>query len=103
DAHAGGEALDAVEQERRALRRPGRDLGDAADLEARVGAVDPPQRAKLVHLLDEAAQILVDHTKTPVISATGSIRPQGTPHALHRCLQSFQSEALSRRAAAIAG
>ena len=44
---------------------PGRDLGDAADLEARVGAVDAPQRAELVHLLDEFAQILVHTPSSP--------------------------------------
>ena len=61
----GWQSLDAVEQQRRALRRAGRDLGDAAELELRIGAVDAPQRAKLVHLLDEAAQILVDHEPAP--------------------------------------
>ena len=30
-----------------------------------IGAVDAPQCAKLVHLLDEAAQILVDHCTHP--------------------------------------
>ena len=65
DAKARRVALDAVEQQRRAFRRAGRHLGDAAELELRVGAVDAPQRAKLVHLLDEAAQILVDHHTHP--------------------------------------
>ena len=58
-------ALDAVEQQRRALGRAGCDLGDAAELEFRIGAMHAPQRAKLVHLLDEAAQILVDHSTHP--------------------------------------
>jgi hypothetical protein len=44
-----------------ALRLAGRDLGDAADLEAHIGALDPPQRAELIDPLDEFAQILVHH------------------------------------------
>ena len=66
----GAMALDAVEQQRRAFRRAGRDLGDAAELEARIGAVDATQRAELVHLLDESAQILVDHRTHPAITAS---------------------------------
>ena len=44
DAKAARESLDVVEQQRRTIRLPGGDLGDAADLEARIGALDPPQR-----------------------------------------------------------
>ena len=38
DAEAARKALDVVEQQRRAVRHAGRDLGDAADLEPRIGA-----------------------------------------------------------------
>jgi hypothetical protein len=45
---AGRETLDLVEQQRRAFGRAGRDLGDAADLEARVGTVDAAQGAEVL-------------------------------------------------------
>ncbi len=103
DAIARCMALDAVEQQRRALRRAGGDFGDAAELEARIGAVDAPQRAELVHLLDEAAQILVDHHTRLWPAPISAELSHGVPYALHRCLQSFQPEALFRCAAGIAG
>ena len=56
DAEAAREALDVVEQQRRTLRRPGRDLGDAAELEMRIGAGDATQRSELVDLRDELAK-----------------------------------------------
>ncbi len=55
DAEARRVALDAVEQQRRALGRAGCHFGDAAELELWIGAMHAPQHAKLVHLLDEAA------------------------------------------------
>ncbi len=64
DAESGGITLDAVEQQRRTFRQSGRDLGDAANLDIWVGVRDMPQRAELLHLGDEFAQILV-HLKEP--------------------------------------
>ena len=55
----GGKPLIVVEQQRRAVGQAGRDLGDTADLEARVGAVDAPQGAELVDGSDEFAQVLI--------------------------------------------
>ena len=50
-------AFDAVEQQRRAVGQAGRDLGDTADLEARIGAFDAPQGPELVDGSDEFAQV----------------------------------------------
>ncbi len=63
-----GKAFDAVEQQRRAVGQAGRDLGNTADLEARVGAVDAPQSAKLIDEIDEFAQIPV-HVVAPAFYA----------------------------------
>ena len=93
-------ALDAVEQQRRAFRGARRDLGDAAELELRIGAMHAPQRAKLVHLLDEAAQILVHHECPPHCRPSLS---HGATHALHRRVLPFQPEALFRCADRVAG
>ena len=51
--------FNVVEQQRRAIRHAGGDFGDAADFEARIGAVDAPQRAKFVDESNEFAQIFV--------------------------------------------
>ncbi len=59
NAEAARKSLDVVEQQRRAVRHPGRDFGDPADLEPRIGAVDPPQHAEVVDQTDEFAQVLV--------------------------------------------
>ena len=48
DAKAALMAFDVVEQQRRAVGQAGRDFGDAADLEAGIGAADAAQRAELV-------------------------------------------------------
>src|SRR5262249_61149601 len=56
DAQALGVALDIVEQQRRAFLVAYR-LGDGADLDVPVGAVDPPQLAKVLDLADEAAKV----------------------------------------------
>ncbi len=66
DAKAGRKALDIVEQQRRAVGQAGRDLGNAADLEARIGAFDAAQRAELVDGSDEFAQVLI-HVVAPAI------------------------------------
>ena len=60
-------AFDVVEQQRRAIRQAGGDLGDAADLEARIGALDAAQRPKLVDESDEFAQIFVHDSRMPAI------------------------------------
>ncbi len=52
-------SLDVVEQQRGAFRQAGGDFGDAADLEARIGAGDAPQRAELVDKADEFPQVFV--------------------------------------------
>src|SRR5689334_5600794 len=75
NAHPGSVALDMLEQQRRAFGSACRDLGDAAELELRIGAVHVSQRAELVHLLDEAAQILVDHSIYLITSWPGLSRP----------------------------
>ena len=54
-----GKSGDALEQQGRAVRHPGRHLGDGADLEAGIGAFDAPQRSELVDEVDELPQILV--------------------------------------------
>src|SRR5262249_54420015 len=59
DTEAGGVALDRVEHKRRTFRQAGRDFRDAADLAHRIGAIDPAQRAELIHPVDEIAQIRV--------------------------------------------
>ena len=61
--HAEPQAVCALEADdlRRQARRH---LGNAAQFEARVRPVDAPQRAKLFHLGDESAQILI-HVVTP--------------------------------------
>src|SRR5256886_8216919 len=64
DAKAARKALDAVEQKCRAIGPPRRHLGDCADLEARVRALDASQPAELVDELDEFAQVLV-HSVRP--------------------------------------
>src|SRR5215467_11805563 len=64
DAKAARKALDAVEQKGWAIGPPRRHLGDGADLEARVRALDASQRAELVDELDEFAQVLV-HSLRP--------------------------------------
>src|SRR5215471_21067525 len=48
DAKAARKPLDAVEQKGGAIGSTRRHLGDSADLEARVPALDAPQRAELV-------------------------------------------------------
>ena len=62
DAKAALMAFDVVEQKRRAVRQAGGDLGDAADLEPRVGAVDAAQRAELVDEADKFPQVFVHAT-----------------------------------------
>ena len=52
----------------RALGRSSRYLGDTAEFEMLVCAVDVPKRPQVFHLLDKAAQILVDHNIHPAIS-----------------------------------
>ena len=49
-----------------------RDLGDAADLVERIGAFDPAQRAELVDLLDEFAEVVV------TIQSSGSFNARST-------------------------
>jgi hypothetical protein len=66
DAKAGRKAFDAVEQQRRTVGQAGRDLGNTADLEARIGAFDAPQGAELVDGSDEFAQVLI-HVVAPAI------------------------------------
>ena len=61
---------------------PGGDLGDAADLEARVGARDPAQRAKLVDQRDEFAQILVHPASEPARECKSSAPHDVRPRAL---------------------
>src|SRR5262249_35659846 len=63
DAKSPGKALDVVEQQRRAVRLPGCHLGDAAELEARIGAGDAAQRAERVDLGDEFAEVFVGHVR----------------------------------------
>ena len=79
DAHAARKTLDGVEQERRPVRSPGRDLGDPADFEARVGAFDPPQRTGLVDKPDEFAQVLVHTHSPPEPLAPRHVRPTPAP------------------------
>src|SRR5215471_11440282 len=64
DAKAARKALDAVEQKGWAIGPPRRHLGDGADLEARVRALDASQCAELVDEPDEFAQVLV-HSARP--------------------------------------
>ena len=52
-------APDPVEQERRAFRQSGRDLGNAPDLEAWIGSGDVAQRSELLNRGNEIAQIPV--------------------------------------------
>jgi hypothetical protein len=59
DAKGPRKALDCVKQKGGSVGSPGRDLGDAANLEARVGALDAAQRPELLDKLDEFAQVLV--------------------------------------------
>ena len=59
DAKAASVALDAVEQESRTIGQTGRDFGNAADLEVRVGALDPAQSPEFVDQVDKFAQVLV--------------------------------------------
>ena len=66
DAKAARETLDAVEQQGRTVGQAGRDLGDTADLETRVGAVDAPQGTELIDQIDEFAQIPV-HVVAPAV------------------------------------
>ena len=72
DAEARRIALDAVEQQRRALRQSGRDLGDAAELDMRIGIHDAPQRAELFDLGNEFAQILV-HPPQAFLSSSATV------------------------------
>src|SRR5690349_15774737 len=59
DAKAAGKPLDPIEQKGGSVGSPGRDLGDAPDLEAGIGTVDAAQRPELLDKLDEFAQVLV--------------------------------------------
>jgi hypothetical protein len=59
DAKTARKALDRVEQKGGSVGSPGRDLGDRADLETGIGALDAAQRPKLLDKLDEFAQVLV--------------------------------------------
>jgi hypothetical protein len=68
DAEARRIPLDAIEQERRAIRHPGRDLGDAAKLDMRIGIHDAPQCTELLDLGDEFAQIPV-HPPSTLLSS----------------------------------
>ena len=52
---AARKAFDAVEQQRRTVGQAGRNFGDAANLEARVGAFDPAQCPELIDEADEFA------------------------------------------------
>src|SRR5205807_2935233 len=56
-----------VEQNRRAIRKPCGDLGNAADLEPRVRPLDPPQRVQAVDKPDEFAQVLIHCNSTSEI------------------------------------
>ena len=60
-AKPGRIAFDPVEQQRRAIGHAGCDLGNAADLMARIGALDAPQRLESLDLGDEFTKILVRH------------------------------------------
>src|SRR5207245_4499139 len=70
DAKAARKAFNGVEQKRRGVGSSCRHLGDGADLEAGICALDAAQRAKLVDKLDEFAQVLV-HSRSPL--------PRGAP------------------------
>src|SRR6266436_1126857 len=59
NAKAARKAFDGVEEKRRGVGSSCRHLGDGADLETGICALDAPQRAKLVDKLDEFAQVLV--------------------------------------------
>ncbi len=59
DTEPAREPGDAIEQESRPAGKASGHFGDPPDLEAQIGAVDAPQRMKLVDELDEFAQILV--------------------------------------------
>src|SRR5205807_6131927 len=70
DAKAARKAFDGVEQKRRGVGSSCRHLGDGADLEAGICALDAPERAELVDECDEFAQVLV-HSRSPL--------PRGAP------------------------
>ena len=57
-------SLDAIEEQCRTIGHASRDLGDAADLMVRIGALDAPQRLECVDLGDEFAKIFVRHVPT---------------------------------------
>src|SRR5262249_47150983 len=64
-AKAGRKASEPLEQQGRAFGPSGRHLGDAADLELRVRAIDAPQDAQRIHRADELAQIAIAHVAVP--------------------------------------
>ena len=59
DAQPALETLDGVEKESGRIRHAGGQLGDGADLEAGIGALDAPQGVQLVDKRDEFPQIPV--------------------------------------------
>src|ERR1700730_92954 len=65
DAKPAREPLDVVEQQSGAAGAPRRHFGDCADLELRIGAVDPPQRSELLDSFNELAEVLVHCAPIP--------------------------------------
>src|SRR5262249_19131705 len=75
DAKAARKAFDGIEQKRRPIGPPRCHFGDGADLEAGIGALDAPQRAKLVDKLDEFAQVLVHCVRSTLSHVAGALSP----------------------------
>src|ERR1700759_397216 len=59
DAKSGFESRYAVEQQRRTVRRAGRDFGDPSDFMMRAGAVDTPQRPRCLDQRNESSKIVI--------------------------------------------